>query len=68
MKKRKVKDFIESYAPENEEQLVLIQSGTSADKTFLDTFWTAHSYALAMADTETGQVISGRCYLSWRVY
>lgn len=65
MKKRKVKDFIESYAPENEEQLVLIQSGTSADKTFLDTFWTAHSYALAMADTETGQVISGRCYLSW---
>ena len=39
MKKRKVKDFIALYAPEDEEKLVLIQSGTSADKTFLDTFW-----------------------------
>ena len=47
------------------EKLVLIQSGTSADKTFLDTFWTAHTHALAMADVQTGQVISGRCYLSW---
>lgn len=44
---------------------MLIQSGTSADKTFLDTFWTAHTHALAMADVQTGQVISGRCYLSW---
>ena len=65
MKKRKVKDFIALYAPEDEEKLVLIQSGTSADKTFLDTFWTAHTHALAMADAQTGQVISGRCYLSW---
>ena len=65
MKKRTVKDFIALYAPEDEEMLVLIQSGTSADRTFLDTFWTAHTYALAMADSQTGQVISGRCYLSW---
>ena len=28
MKKRKVKDFIALYAPEDEEKLVLIQSGT----------------------------------------
>ena len=34
-------------------------------KTFLDTFWTAHNHALAMADVKSGQVISGRCYLSW---
>ena len=27
MKKRKVKDFIALYAPEDEEKLVLIQSG-----------------------------------------
>ena len=65
MKKRKVKDFIALYAPEDEEKLVLIQSGTSADKTFLDTFWTAHTHALAMADVQTGQVLSGRCCLSW---
>ncbi|OUO38728.1 DUF2262 domain-containing protein [Flavonifractor sp. An306] len=65
MKKRKIKDFIALYAPEDEEKLVLIQSGTSADKTFLDTFWTAHTHALAMADATTGQVISGPCYLSW---
>ena len=65
MKKRTVKDFIALYAPEDEEMLVLIQSGTSADRTFLDTFWTAHTYALAMADSQIGQVISGRCYLSW---
>ena len=65
MKKRKVKDFIALYAPEDEEKLVLIQDGISADKTFLDTFWTAHTHALAMADVKTGQVISGRCYLSW---
>ncbi len=44
---------------------MLIQSGTSADKTFLDTFWTAHTHALAMADVQTGQVLSGRCCLSW---
>ena len=50
MKKRKAKDFIALYAPEDEEKLVLIQDGISADKTFLDTFWTAHTHALAMAD------------------
>ena len=37
MKKRTVKDFIVLYAPEDEEKLVLIQDGVSADKTFLDT-------------------------------
>ena len=65
MKKRTVKDFIALYVPEDEEKLVLIQSGISADKTFLDTFWAAHARALSMADVQTGQVISGRCYLSW---
>ena len=65
MKKRTVKDFVALYAPEDEEKLVLIQDGISADKTFLDTFWTAHTHALAMSDVQTGQVISGRCYLSW---
>ena len=38
MKKRTVKDFIALYAPEDEEKLVLIQDGVSADKTFLDMF------------------------------
>ena len=47
MKKRTVKDFIALYHTEDEEKLVLIQSGTSADKTFMDHFWTAHTYALA---------------------
>ena len=65
MKKRTVKDFVALYAPEDEEKLVLIQDGISADKTFLDTFWAAHTHALAMADVQTGQVISGRCCLSW---
>ena len=65
MKKRKVKDFIALYASEDEEKLVLIQSGTSADKTLLDNFWTAYTRVLAMADAQTGQVISGRCCLSW---
>lgn len=65
MKKRTVKDFVGLYVPEDEEKLVLIQSGTSADRTFLDTFWTAHTHALAMADAQTGQVLSDRCYLSW---
>ena len=65
MKKRTVKDFIALYAPEDEEKLVLIQDGISADKTFLDTYWAAHTHALAMADVQTGQAISGRCYLSW---
>ena len=65
MKKRTIKDFVALYAPEDEEKLVLIQSGVSADKTFLDTFWTAHTQALAMADAQTGQVLSDRCYLSW---
>ena len=48
MKKRTVKDFIALYAPEDEEKLVLIQDGVSADKTFLDTYWAAHTHALAM--------------------
>lgn len=65
MKKRTVKDFISLYHAEDEEKLVLIQSGTSADKTFMDHFWTAHTYALAMADVQTGQVISDRCCLNW---
>ena len=65
MKKRTVKDFIALYAPKDEEKLVLIQDGVSADKTFLDTYWAAHTHALAMADVQTGEVISGRCYLSW---
>ena len=43
MKKRTVKDFIALYAPEDEEKLVLIQDGVSADKTFLDTYWAAHT-------------------------
>ena len=65
MKKRTVKDFIALYAPEDEEKLVLIQDGISADKTFLDTFWAAHTHALAMVDVQTGEVISGRCYMNW---
>ena len=65
MKKRTVKDFVALYSLEDEEKLVLIQDGISADKTFLDTFWAAHTHALAMADVQTGEVISGRCYLSW---
>ena len=62
---RKIKDFAALYASEDEEKQVLIQTGISADKTFLDTFWTAHTHALAMADVKTRQVISVRCYLSW---
>lgn len=50
---------------EDGEKLVLIQSGTIADKTFWDNFWTANTYAFAMADSAAGQVIFGRCYLSW---
>ena len=65
MKKRTVKDFIALYNSDDEEKLALIQSGTSADKTFLDNFWSAHTCALAMADVQTGQVISDRCYLNW---
>ena len=65
MKKRTVKDFIALYSSEDEEKLVLIQDGVSADKTFLDTYWAAHTHALAMADVQTEQVVSGRCYLSW---
>ena len=64
MKKRTMKDFIALYHTEDEEKLVLIQGGTSADKTFMDNFWTAHTYALAMADVQTGQVISDRCCLN----
>ena len=59
MKKRTVKDFIALYAPEDEDKLVLIQHGVSADKTFLDTYWAAHSHAIAMADVQTGRAISG---------
>ena len=33
MKKRTIKDFIALYNSEEEEKLVLIQSGTCADKT-----------------------------------
>ena len=44
--KRQVKDFIALYAPEDEEKLVLIQDGVSADKTFLDTYWAAHTLSL----------------------
>ena len=55
MKKRTVKDFIALYAPEDEEKLVLIQDGISADKTFLDTFWAAHTHVLAMADVQTAK-------------
>ena len=53
------------YHVEDEEKLVLIQSGISADKIFMDNFWAAHTYALAMADVQTGQVISDRCCLNW---
>ena len=67
MKKRTVKDFIDLYNSDDEEKLALIQSGTSADKTFLDNFWSAHSCSLAMADVKTGQVILDRCYLNWPV-
>ena len=65
MKKRTAKDFIALYAPEDEEKLVLIQTGTSAGRSYLDSYWEAQTYALAMADAQTGLVISGRCYLSW---
>ena len=54
MKKRTVKDFIALYAQEDGEKLVLIQSGTSADKTFLDTFWTAVHVAAAHSRKGTG--------------
>ena len=61
MKKRTRKDFFALYTPEDEDKLVLIQSGVSADKTFLDAFWTAHAYA----HVETERATSGRCLLSW---
>lgn len=65
MKKRTIRDFMALYAPEEEEKLVLIQSSTGAGRSYLDCYWEAQTYALAMADAATGQVISGRCYLSW---
>jgi hypothetical protein len=65
MKKRTVRDFIALYTPEEEEKLVLIQTGTGADKTFMDSYWTANTHAIAVADAQSGQVISGRCFLSW---
>ena len=43
MKKRTAKDFIALYVPEDEEKLVLIQSGTCADRnaktTEVSTIW-----------------------------
>lgn len=65
MKKRTIKDFIALYNSEEEEKLVLIQSGTCADKTFLDNFWAAHTHVLAMADVQKGELISDRCSLNW---
>ncbi len=44
MKKRTVKDFVALYAPEDEEKLVLIQDGISADKTF----WIPFGLRIAM--------------------
>ena len=67
MKKRKIKDFIALYAPEDEEKLVLIQDGVSADKTFLDTYWAAHTHALAMADVQTAGEYSKR-FAKGRIY
>ena len=67
MKKRKVKDFIALYTSEDEEKLVLIQSGIGASRSCMDSYWEAQTCALAMADAQTGQVISGRCDLSWPV-
>ena len=64
MKNRTVKDFIALYDLKDEEKPVLIQSGTNADKTFIDNFRTAHTYALAMEDVQTGKVDSERCYLN----
>ena len=55
MKKRTIKDFIALYNSEEEEKLVLIQSGTCADKTFLDNFWAAHTHVLAMAAVQNGE-------------
>lgn len=65
MKKIKIKDFIALYTSEDEEKLVLIQSGIGASRSCMDSYWKAQTYALAMADAQTGQVISGRCDLSW---
>lgn len=65
MKKRTAKDFIAWYVPEEEEKLVLIQTNISAGRSYMDNYWEAQTYALAMADAETGEVVSGRCYLSW---
>ena len=50
MKKRTVKDFVALYSLEDEEKLVLIQDGISADKTFLDTFWACLLYTSDAAD------------------
>ena len=65
IKKRTVKDFIALYAPEDEEKPVLIRTGTSVGRSYLDSYWEVQTHALAMADAQTGQVISGRCFLSW---
>lgn len=65
MKKRTAKDFIALYVPEEEEKLVLIQTNISAGRSYMDNYWEAQTYALAMADAETGELLSGRCYLSW---
>lgn len=66
MKKRTAKDFIALYAPEDKEKLVLIQRGIGAGRSYMDNYWEAQTHALAMVDVhQTGQVISGCCYLSW---
>ena len=66
MKKSTAKDFIALYAPEDEEKLVLIQRGIGAGRSYMDNYWEAQTHALAMVDVhQTGQVISGCCYLSW---
>ena len=50
------------WLPEQEVDLVYLYSCLLYTS---DTFWAAHTHALAMADVQTGEVISGRCYLSW---
>lgn len=73
MKKRTVKDFIALYAPEDEEKLVLIQDGVSADKTFLDTYWAAHTHAVKRFESRYAPIPAeyrwlllnfGGCYLA----
>lgn len=67
MKKQSRKDFIARYTSEDVLRLVLVQSGTSADRTFLDNFWTAHIKVLSTADPVSGELLSGPCNLSWPI-